>query len=86
MNQIDICKTDMFRDLRIEKGLSIQKLSALSGVSASHISRIESGKRNPSKKTLSKIAPHLSVEASYLLSFFKQNESHIKSVDLSEVY
>lgn len=63
-------KTDIheyLRELRIEQRLSIQALAELSGVSASHISRIERKKRNPSCDTLEKLAPHLQVEYEKLL-------------------
>lgn len=55
------------RESRIEQGLSIQELSTLSGISASHISRIERGKRKPSPHTLKKIAPYLRVDYIQLL-------------------
>jgi len=47
------------KQARIESGLSIQILSKLSGISPSHISRIESGTRNPSFQTLKALAPHI---------------------------
>ena len=55
------------RENRIGQQLSIQELSKLSGVSASHISRIERGNRKPSPRTLEKLAPHLSVSYMNLL-------------------
>lgn len=58
---------EFIRTIRIEQQLSIQALSKLSGVSASHISRIERSNRKPSADTLQKLAPHLQVEYDTLL-------------------
>ena len=43
-------------ELRKERGLSQQRLAALSGVNQSEISRIERGNANPSQATLEAIA------------------------------
>ncbi|WP_209948256.1 helix-turn-helix transcriptional regulator [Paenibacillus sp. 1182] len=53
--------------LRLEQRLSIQELAKKSGVSASFISRIETQDRNPSSKTLEKLAPHLNINYVKLL-------------------
>lgn len=53
--------------LRLNQGLSIQELAKKSGVSASFISRIETQDRNPSSKTLEKLAPHLKINYLKLL-------------------
>lgn len=53
---------DQLKEARLSKGISIHKLSELSGVSASHISRIEQKKRNPSPKTLKKLIKPLQIE------------------------
>lgn len=58
---------DFLKTVRIEQQLSIQELSKLSGVSASHISRIERCNRKPSPQTLEKLAPHLNVTYMTLL-------------------
>lgn len=58
---------DFLKTIRIEQQLSIQELSKLSGVSASHISRIERCNRKPSPQTLEKLAPHLNVTYMKLL-------------------
>ena len=49
------------KQLRLRADLSRLQLGAASGVSASHITRIESGQRFPSAKVLRKIAPHLNI-------------------------
>lgn len=47
--------------------LTIGKLSLLSGLSSSVISRYESGKRRPGQEALSRLAHHLKVNHQYLL-------------------
>jgi len=51
--------------LRRERGLS-QRMLAGEGISASYISRVESGTRRPSVRALRLIAPKLGVSATYL--------------------
>lgn len=58
---------EYLQERRIEMKLSIQQLSQESGISASHISRMERGLRTPSPKTLEKLAPFLRVEYITLL-------------------
>lgn len=53
---------DYLRDTRISLGLSISKLSELTGISTSHISRIESGKRKPSLEALELLANWLELD------------------------
>lgn len=55
------------KSVRLEQQLSIQELAKASGVSASHISRIERSERNPSPQTLEKLAPYLNVSYMQLL-------------------
>ncbi len=55
------------RLLRGEKGLSLRKAATLSGMSASLLSQIETGKVNPSLATLRKIAQSLDVPVFYLV-------------------
>lgn len=54
------------RQLRCARGLSQQALSG-DGVSAAYVSLIESGKRRPSRQTVSKLADRLGVTAEHLL-------------------
>lgn len=58
---------EFIQQSRIDQMLSIQELSKRSGVSASHISRIERANRKPSPETLEKLAPHLNIEYTTLL-------------------
>ncbi|SHS05065.1 XRE family transcriptional regulator [Mycobacteroides abscessus subsp. abscessus] len=56
------------RQLRKEKGLSIRKLSELSGVAHSYLSQVETGKRGiPKVETLEKIAAGLDIPSIDLL-------------------
>lgn len=53
---------DKIRELRESKGIGINELSRLSGVSAGYISSLERGeKKNPSSKTLEKLAKALGI-------------------------
>lgn len=55
-------------DRRSDKGLSIYRLSKLSGVSHSYISQLERGiKEQPSPEILKKLANHLGVEYSDIM-------------------
>jgi transcriptional regulator with XRE-family HTH domain len=47
--------------------LSLNQLAKLSGVSVSHLGRIEQGQRQPSTRTLQKIAKHLGFDLYELL-------------------
>ena len=58
---------NVIRKLRIQRGLSQEVLSGLSGVARSHLAMIESGKKNPSVDTLWKIAGGLGMRLSDLI-------------------
>jgi transcriptional regulator with XRE-family HTH domain len=58
----------ILRQLRLRADISRAQLGAVSGVSASHLTRIENGQRFPSAKVLRKIAPHLRIGEIELLS------------------
>jgi transcriptional regulator with XRE-family HTH domain len=53
---------------RIAMALTLQKLATMSGVSSSHLGRIERGERFPSARTLRKIAAPLGFEESELFT------------------
>jgi XRE family transcriptional regulator, master regulator for biofilm formation len=56
------------RELRIKKGLSLNKLSKLTGISKSYLSFLERDiKSNPSLDILMKIAETLKVDIDYLI-------------------
>lgn len=56
------------RKIRKLSKLSLNELENRSGVSSALLSRIENGKRNPSYKSICKIAPHLNVSSAELLA------------------
>lgn len=55
------------RRARVERGMTLEGLSAASGVSVAHLSRIESGGRQPSLATLLNLAAGLGVSISELV-------------------
>lgn len=65
--KIDTNINEFLKEQRLSQHLSIHNLSSLSGVSASHISRIERTKRNPSSKILKKLSSPLNVDYATLL-------------------
>jgi len=60
--------------LRMERGLSQEVLSGLSGIARSHLAMIESGRKNPNVSTLWKIAAALGMPLS---EFFRHVEDEI---------
>ena len=58
---------DIIRQARLAKGLNLQKLAAESGVSSSHLGRIERGERSPSIDILRKISEPLGFKGAELL-------------------
>lgn len=63
-------------DLCNERGITINKLSTLSGITQSTVENIISGKtKNPKLKTLHKLAVGLDMTVSELLDFPEMNET-----------
>jgi len=58
-----------WRKLRKKQGLPQEKLAELARIDPKSIIEIEGGKRNPTLKTIRKIATALKVKASKLLTF-----------------
>ncbi len=58
----------ILKQQRLSRSLTLQKLTALSGVSASHLGRIERGERFPSAHILQKIAKPLGFEEDELFT------------------
>lgn len=59
--------TKIIREQRKKMSLSLVQLSKISGVSISHLSRVEQGNRRPSIRTLEKIAKPLGFDLNELL-------------------
>lgn len=57
---------DKIKLLRVERGLSMERLSSISKVGKTTISEIENGKTNPTINTIKKLAIVLSVDISEL--------------------
>ena len=57
------------RQLRNRADMTRVQLAALSGVSPSHLTRVESGQRFPSARVLRKVAPHVGIGEVELLAF-----------------
>lgn len=55
------------RELRLERGLSQEKLGELAGLDRTYVSSAEAGRRNVSLKTIYKLAEALEIEPSNLL-------------------
>lgn len=53
---------EMIKTQRLEKGLSLRKVSDLTGISAAALSRWESGKRVPSIESFNKVMTALGAE------------------------
>ena len=53
---------EMIKKQRLERGLSIRKVSDLTGISAAALSRWESGKRVPSIESFNKVMTALGAE------------------------
>ena len=53
---------EMIKTQRLERGLSIRKVSDLTGISAAALSRWESGKRVPSIESFNKVMAALGAE------------------------
>lgn len=57
------------RELRIEKGLTQEKLTEISGFTRSYYTEIETGKRNTALINLNKLAIALDITLSELMDF-----------------
>lgn len=67
-NNIEKAFGQVIRELRLERNLSQEKLSELSGLDRSYVSEIERGEKTASIRTLFKIAIGLDIKPSKLLS------------------
>lgn len=60
------------RELRIERGLTLDGLARAAGISASHLSRLERGHTAPSFKVAAEIAQHIGVKPSDLATIQRE--------------
>ncbi len=60
---------EVIKQQRVMKGLTLQQLSDKSGVSLSHLARVEGGKRFPSARILRKVAQPLDFQEEALLVY-----------------
>lgn len=59
------------RELRLERGMTLDQLSRSAGISASHLSRLERGQAEPSFTVAAALASQLGVSLSELLESSK---------------
>lgn len=64
---------EKLKRIRTEKGLSYKELAKLSGVTATEISALELGERNPSPKTIRKLSDALDCDYSELYDSANSN-------------
>jgi transcriptional regulator with XRE-family HTH domain len=60
------------RELRIERGLTLDELAKAAGISASHLSRLERGQTAPSFKVAADIAERIGVRPSDLATIQRE--------------
>lgn len=79
--------SENLKNARIKKNLSIRKLSELSGVNASYISRLERGvDKNPSTKILFKLCELLDVDITKFISYAFEEQRNADSLkDINEI-
>jgi XRE family transcriptional regulator, regulator of sulfur utilization len=63
------------RELRLERGMTLDQLSRSAGISASHLSRLERGQAEPSFTVAAGLASQLGVSLSELLEYAKVGEA-----------
>lgn len=60
------------RELRIERGMTLDELARSANISASHLSRLERGQTAPSFKVAADIARHIGVKPSELAAIQRE--------------
>jgi len=70
--------------LRATRNISQKKLSYLTKLDCSYISRIESGERKPAINTLEKISKELEIPF-YLLILLSSNTTHLENSDSESI-
>jgi len=72
-NNIEKAFGQVVRKLRLERNLSQEKLSELSGLDRSYVSEIERGEKTASIRTVVKLAKGLDISPSSLLAGFEND-------------
>ena len=60
------------RELRMERGMTLDELAQLADISASHLSRLERGQTAPSFRVAAEIARHIGVKPSELATIQRE--------------
>ena len=90
---------EYLKQLRLKKGLTLNRLAKLAGLSPSYLSRIERGERNiPNARFLNSLAPHLSLSSQEIMIavgylnnesgkplLYNDKENRADSVQLQEI-
>ncbi len=74
------------KELRLEKSLTQEKLAEICNLSISHISLIESGKRNASLDTLIKLGNNLGVTVDKFLKGYQKNDLIVYKADFANIF
>lgn len=82
LSQGDLIPGKTIRKLRLQKNMSQELLSGLAGISRTHLTMIECGKKQPNLQTIWKIALGLGMLPSEIVAEFEK-ESHLSEVDVS---
>lgn len=67
------------------RGLSRRRLSFLAGLSNAYVEHVESGRREPSREALRKLAPHLGVTAAVLTIESLDEEDGVGEAERAEL-
>jgi transcriptional regulator with XRE-family HTH domain len=76
-------QTERLREVRERRGLSQEDLAKRTGLSASQIFRIETGRSEPSADAVIRIAKELEVSTDYLFGLVDGPTEHLTIHDLS---
>lgn len=78
MSELKVIIGKKIRSLRKKMGLTQEKLSEISNIHPTYLGQIERGEKEPSLKTLIRIADALNTSTSYLLS---RESKHPKAIE-----
>lgn len=72
--ELKIAFGKILKSLRIEKGITQEKLAELSNLDVTFISKMENGKLQPSLTTIFSVAKALGVQPSYLIERIEKSD------------